>query len=161
MDAARNHLIITRDLILKGTIDPVAGRLSDHLRNYGGSMLPVFHAQATWLPGGLEQELPQVAVAIRRILLAHEYVDMSGDPHMQAMNASGVGRRYRIVIADLPGLILLGALKSPPTGREGFLILDQPEVHDQGDAPTEVADAVRGLPYLIVNERVIEAYYAV
>ena len=159
MEAARNHLIITRDLILQGTIEPVLGRLSDHLRNYERPMLTLGDARATWLQNGAQQELPEVSVSIKRVLLAHEYVDMSGDPHMQAMNATEVGRRYRIVMADVPGLILVGGLKTVPDARQGFLVLEAPAV--DGEGPEGLLEAVRNLPYLLVNEDLIEAYYAV
>jgi len=161
MEAARNHLIVTRDLVLKGTIEPVLGRLSDHLRNYERPMLTLLDAAATWVQSEAEQDLPQVSVAVRRVLLAHEYVDMSGDPHMQAMNATGVGRRYRIVMADLPGLILVGGMKTLPNARHGFLVLEEPSVDSDGGSPEGLARAVQDLPYLLVNEDLIEAYSAV
>ena len=161
MEAARNHLIVTRDLILKGTIEPVLGRLSDHLRNCEHPMLTLVDARATWLQNGARQELPEVSVSMKRVLLAHEYVDMSGDPHMQAMNATGVGRRYRIVMASLPGLLLVGGLKTLPNARHGFLVLEEPSVESAGGDTEGVAEAVKDLPYLLVNEDLIEAYYAV
>jgi len=161
MSTARNHLLVTRALALKGTVESVVGRLSDHLRSSGRATATVLDAHATWMEDGSQQELPQVFVSLQQVLFAHEYVDMSGDPHLQAMNAPRVKQRYRVVVDGAPGLVLLGSMTPPHVEASPFIVLDAPEWDGEWANRLENAGTLSNLPYLLINQSRIEAYYPI
>lgn len=160
METARNHLLITPDLAVKGTISRVAGRLSDHLGHFERPMLTVENAEITFFTTFERAETMTMDIAFDHILFAHEYVAMSGDPHLQAMNRGPVPDRYRIVMAGMAELALTARLKNAPTQwKRRFVVVTEPETEDVGGCPPGLTDAIDGLPYLLANRDRVETYF--
>jgi len=162
MDTAKNHLLVTETLAMKGQVANVVGRLADHLGNYERPTLRVEDTETTFFTTFDRVGAAIAEVSRAHILFAHEYVAMSGDPHLQAMDEAQAQDRYRIVVAGAPGLSLTACLKNERTQWERrFLVLAEPEIEDVGGCPAGMADSLEGLPYLLVNRERVETIFRV
>ena len=162
MEVTRNHLLLTPEFSVKGTLARVAGRLSDHLVNHERSHLQVLDAETTFFTTFEKAHAVEAEVARDHVLFAHEYVAMSGDPHLQAMNRAPVPDRYRIVMAGAAGLSLVARLRNAaPHSERRFLVVTEPEVKDVGGCPPGMIELLSGLPYLLVNRSRVATFFRV
>jgi hypothetical protein len=163
-----NHLFLTQRFLVKGTVRTGELRLSSFLNTVRRPWLAV--EDATFL----EFDRPDRGVAkhlslrLSDVLLAHEYLDLSGDPLRKSLaqserdDFSSFAIHFRAPSRfELIGRIRREALESGQ-GDEFFVVLDPLlrgfEERDGEQAPDEVK-ALKGLNFAILNRAQVHAYF--
>jgi len=152
---ARNHLLITSQHVVRGTVVPCPGRLSDVLRRSARRWLPVEDAEITPLVSVAQaspRTIPGLRLSRSSVLLAHEYVALGGDRHQRTRDQEVPSLAVTVVFEPLPGVTLHGRLREKKLEKEEqLLVLFEAEIAGMGEDARALAATVSGLPYLLVN----------
>ena len=153
----RNHLLITPEVVCRGVVTPCAGRLADHLRSLGRREL-VLRDVTYAVAGGPKQTAREMQIATSELIAAHEYVALGGDPGQRTRPDPLLVVAVRCVILGMRGTTVAGTIERPALEwQRRFLAVQHPEVAGTTDESRAFADAVRGLPYVLLHRERIEA----
>ena len=156
---SRNHLILTENLAVHGQISPVAGRLADHLSTYTRKYIKLLEAKVTNLTTGESEHAREIHVAHSTIILAHEFVDVSSDAHLRAMNTGADRVCVRMEMRGLPQMTLQGIVGNTVMNSPAkYIVLSNLDVDNHGLQENIRNEFLKSLPYVIVNRDRIEAW---
>lgn len=150
----RNHLLLTDELLLRGNLHPLRGRLADHLRRSGGQCLTLEDVELRFLDSGDSQEFVRLHVPTERVVFAHEYVDLASDPHLRVSVVSEA-RIPAVVMLDsvsLNGEVSRRQLQSD----DPFILLRDPRMLTADEEATRRVAPLRGLPWILIGRRHVQ-----
>lgn len=156
--ATRNHLLITETLVVRGTVWPLGTRLAEGLSAAERRFVEILDATITPLRGGDSRDLPRINLTLEALVMAHEYVDTAGDLHLRRVHAAARPLPAEIHLRAPAGLVIHGRLSAEIVIAAPRLIALEVPRAVASSAPAEAcAAAIAGLPYVLVNRRMIEA----
>ena len=142
----RNHLFIGEGLLIVGELFPKGERLVDHLNHCATHFVDIHAAELR--AGEAVDQSERISLRIDAVSLAHEYVGLSGDPHLK-QHAEPSTRPAQILLDSPPGVRIHGKLRPDQLeGAHRFLVLMEPTAVG---LPSAAAKSLEGLPYLLVN----------
>ncbi len=156
--ATRNHLLITESLLVRGTVWPLGTRLAEGLGAAEGRFVEILGATITPLDGGDSRDLRRVDLTLETLVMAHEYVDTAGDLHLRRVHEATRPLPAEIHLRAPAGLVLHGRLNAEIViAAPRFIALEVPRPVASGAPARACAAAIAGLPYVLLNRRMIEA----
>jgi hypothetical protein len=156
--ATRNHLLITQTLMVRGTVWPLGTRLAEGLSSAEERFVEILEATVTPLGGGPTREISRVNLTLETLVCAHEYVNTAGDLHLRRVHQTPRPFPAEVHLSAPAGLILHGLLNEEVViAAPRLVVLERPRAEAVGTVAEACAAALAGLPYVLVNRRLIEA----
>lgn len=146
---ARNHLLVTDDQFVRGSLRPLRGRMADHLRTTTRPWLSMSDAEIFFFDDSDQQHFERLHIPLHQVIFAHEYIDLSGDPHLQS---KGHAAEEFIAVALLGALAVRGRLKRQSLEQDNrFLTLVAPEFLTTDEASLGRVQPLKGLPWILIQ----------
>ncbi len=153
----REDLLVTDTFLYLGTVEGKVQRLSRAMEDPRHPFLSMRDAARIDLETGEIVESPQFLVNLEHVVLAHEFVDLTGDEGWKRLSQEGTkvqaqaqtrGRFGFRVTAFLPR----AALASPLLEEKPYFVFLRPEIACRPEPHEEAARRLEGLSYVIVRK---------
>ena len=165
MDLAMvNHLFVTPRFLVKGRIATGDLRLSSFLTSYRRPFLNIDDLSLLEWSTNSRIVAAQGQVRFDDIVLAHEFLEVSGDSHRKAM-AEEDEQSFQMASLYLRAPCpweLFGRVKRDvvqATGADTFLVVRDPEIRGLESEAAEELELLARLPYLILNGNFVHCMF--
>lgn len=153
----REDLLVTDFFLFLGTVEGKVQRLSRALEDHRQPFLSLRDASRIDLETGEEVESPQFLVNLEQVVLAHEFVDLTGDEGWKMLSQERALARVQAETRGrfsfrLTGLVPRDALASPLLEEKAFFVLRDPEIRVRPHPAEEAARLLERLSYVIVRK---------
>jgi hypothetical protein len=151
-----NHLFLTSRFLIKGRVRTGDQRLTNFLRAYRRPFLPLENFSICDLEVGGWEEAENGSVRLEEILLAHEYLGLSGDEHLRGLAEETLFdlQRVSFALSGSPSLEVEGLVRRDSVAHHdlsGFLVVKHPELRRVHEPRAEALQCLKNLPYLVLH----------
>ena len=158
-----NHLFLTSRFLVKGRVSTGDLRLTNFLNTYRRPLLKIEDITLTELASGDQILAPVGSVRLRDVLLAHEFLDLSGDLHRRqwAERETFDFEMASVYFRAPSGMELVGRVRSEViegTSRSDFFVVVEPQLRGLERHHPEL-DVLAKLPYVILNRTQVHCLF--
>jgi len=159
-----NHLFLTPRFFVKGTVRTGDLRLSSFLNAARRPLLQLESVTFVDVDLGDRIVASRATLRLADVLLAYEFLDLAGDPLRKRL-AEPELQEFRMVSAyfraparlELLGRVRRESLEATPG--DDFFVMMEPMVRGLADRTAPGFEALRNLPYAIVNRSQIHCFF--
>jgi len=154
--AFREDLLVTDTFLFLGTVEGKVQRLSRLLEDRP-PFLSLRSASRVDLETGEEVDSPQFLVGLEQVVLAHEFVDLSGDEGWKMLSRERELARIQAETRGafrfrLTGLIPREDLAPPLLEERSLFVLRDPEIRVRPGSPERVRALLGNLSYVLLRK---------
>ncbi len=159
----REDLLVTDRFLFLGTVEGKVQRLSRLLEDHP-PFLSLRSASRVDLETGEEVESPQFLVNLDHLVLAHEFVDLSGDEGWKMLSRERELARIQAETRGkfsfrLTGLIPKEDLASPILEERKLFVLRDPEIRVRPGPPERVLSLLGNLSYVVLRKSWVSNFF--
>ncbi len=153
----REDLLVTDAFCFVGTVEGKVQRLSRLLEDRP-PFLSLREASRIDLETGEEVESPQFLVNLEHLVLAHEFVDLSGDEGWKMLSRERELARIQVETQGkfsfrLTGLVPRENLAAPLLEERSLFVLRDPEIQARSPLPEKARSLLGKLSYVLLQKR--------
>jgi hypothetical protein len=157
-------LFLTESFLIKGRIARKYHRLTKMLEDHDRLFLQIADATMVSLRGGEVIRAPQVHVNVHELILAHELVEIAGDPAMRHLAADGKSTRIRAfyngsVQLEISGRVEPGAYEAAHQGGRRYFVVGEPVIRGLNLDGNKELGALKSMGYGIVQKSKLAYVY--
>ena len=159
-----SDLFLTDSFLIKGEVERKYARLSQMLDEHRRYFLKIRNATLIDLNTCDRIQTPLLHVNMDEILLAHEFLDVAGDPQHAQLSKEQATNKVRVFFTghlniEVGGEVRPGSYECDDRATRRFFVLRNPTVRGFNSREDQDLGLMLKLPYVIVNKTRLSYVY--
>jgi hypothetical protein len=154
----RNHVVATPRLVVRGNVDRLTTRLTEHLRAETRPFLRLVDVDAHFLPGDATTRPDDIVVLKSDVAWAHEFIAFAGDDHQRRLHVQEDEIEVHVWFARPEGLLLRGIITEAAwAAMPDWIVVRAPQPTAFTPVAEHHAEAMKGLGWILCHLRAVSA----